>query len=535
MGISNFDIVQANQFIGPGIGSSGSSSEEQRDTGAVFYVYNGTALATGAVAGSNGNDGSKLAPFSTIDYAVGQCLANRGDTIYVLPGHAENITAAAGIDADIAGIEIVGIGSGTNRPTLTFTTVVTADIDVDAANITFKNFIFDATSLDNVTMPIDVNAAGCKFIDCEFLLADSGAQAAGMVTSGSDETKFINCIFRGSSDTGCNQAIEFTGTPNGCELIGCTIYGDFANAGVYGTGAMTNFIMVGNSIKNLQSGDHAVEFTGNVTGYADNNLFITDAFATAFDAGTMSLSPRNYWQSLTAGDAAGAVVFAPTDTANNFIGADNNNNAVATTNVVANADGSVLERLEEVQQQLSGTTGVATYPAAAAPANNVSLAEVIRSIYDRQLGDGTNAGTNSLLGKRVSRTTADVISNSAVPIYTVSGKVLVTLLNGEVTTIIGAGATNAKFQFNPTTGTTNDMCANLDIDADEAGALYSITGTAGDAMLRSESGAIRNMSSNGMILNEGQIEFVTNADRTGSIKFELFYIPLTDGATVVAA
>lgn len=49
------------------------------------------------------------------------------------------------------------------------------------------------------------------------------------------------------------------------------------------------------------------------------------------------------------------------------------------------------------------------------------------------------------------------------------------------------------------------------------------------------SGAIRNMSSNGMILNEGQIEFVTNADRTGSIKFELFYIPLTDGATVVAA
>lgn len=139
-------------------------------------------------------------------------------------------------------------------------------------------------------------------------------------------------------------------------------------------------------------------------------------------------------------------------------------------------------------------------------------------------------------GLWVPRATADVITGAAVAIYTVSGgRVIVTLLEGKVTTVIGAGATNAKFQFNPTVGTTNDMCANLDIDSDEAGALYAIDGTPATAMLRSESGAVRNMQNAGIILDNGDIEFVTSADRTGSISFELFYIPLDDGATVVAA
>lgn len=203
---------------------------------------------------------------------------------------------------------------------------------------------------------------------------------------------------------------------------------------------------------------------------------------------------------------------------------------------VINGTGTVLPTNTSLYGVLAGATGVPTFPAAAAPANDVSLAEVIRAIYDRQLGDGTNAATNGLLGKRIDRTTADVITSAAVPIFTVAGgRVLVTSITGKVTTIIGVGVTNAKFQFNPTTGTTNDICANLDIDTDEAGALYSISGVASDAMLRSESGAIRNMSSNGLILDVGDVEFITSADRTGSISFQLWYIPLDNGATVVAA
>lgn len=141
-----------------------------------------------------------------------------------------------------------------------------------------------------------------------------------------------------------------------------------------------------------------------------------------------------------------------------------------------------------------------------------------------------------LLGRKVTRATADCITGAAVALFTVSGgEVLVTLIKGQVTTIIGAGATNAKLQFNPTTGTTNDMCANLDIDSDEVGALYSIDGAPATAMLRSESGAVRNMQNAGVIVGLGDIEFITSADRTGSIQWELFYVPIDDGAYVTAA
>jgi hypothetical protein len=139
------------------------------------------------------------------------------------------------------------------------------------------------------------------------------------------------------------------------------------------------------------------------------------------------------------------------------------------------------------------------------------------------------------LGFRVARATADVITGAAVPIFRVSGGlVVVTALVGKVTTVIGAGATNAKFQFNPTTGTTNDICANLDIDADEAGSLYSVDGTPATAMLRSESGAVRLPQNTGIVLDVGDIEFITSADRTGSIAFWLTYVPLENNGAVVA-
>ena len=71
--------------------------------GEVFWVNNSGVLAKGGVGGSDGNDGSYLRPFSTIDYAVGRCTASRGDIIAVMPGHAESVAAASGITLDEIG------------------------------------------------------------------------------------------------------------------------------------------------------------------------------------------------------------------------------------------------------------------------------------------------------------------------------------------------------------------------------------------------------------------------------------------------
>ena len=148
---------------------------------------------------------------------------------------------------------------------------------------------------------------------------------------------------------------------------------------------------------------------------------------------------------------------------------------------------------------------------------------------------GAKAQQQIRLGRQVSRATADVQTGSAVAIFTISGgRILVTQIIGQVTTVLSAGTTpDAKFQSNPTTGTTNNMCATLQIDSDEVGTMYGITGTPADAMLDGQSGALRAQTTP-MIVAIGDIEFICDENITGSIKFDIWYIPIDEGASVVA-
>lgn len=129
--------------------------------GDVFFVHH---------SGSNaaGRGRSPDAPVATLDYAVGLCTASNHDHIVVMASHAESITAAAGIDLDVAGITVVGFGNGTAKPTFTFTTATTADADIDAANITLRNLRF-VSGIDDLAAMIDVNEGGITFEDCEFI------------------------------------------------------------------------------------------------------------------------------------------------------------------------------------------------------------------------------------------------------------------------------------------------------------------------------------------------------------------------------
>lgn len=126
--------------------------------GKVFWVSNASTLLTGQKGGSDGNKGTFDAPFGTVDYAIGQCTASRGDVIIVKPGHAETISNATTILADVAGVAIVGLGTGSLRPTFTFDTATTASIPVSAANVAFKNCIFTANFAD-IVAPFTLAAA----------------------------------------------------------------------------------------------------------------------------------------------------------------------------------------------------------------------------------------------------------------------------------------------------------------------------------------------------------------------------------------
>lgn len=135
----------------------------------ILNTYAGNIWWVDSGIGSDGNNGKSAAkPFATIDYAVGRCTASNGDIILVAPGHTESVIAAGGLDLDVAGITIVFLGNGSNRATIDFGTAVTADMDIDAANITLINPRFTA-SLDALTGPIDVNAANFTINDGEWV------------------------------------------------------------------------------------------------------------------------------------------------------------------------------------------------------------------------------------------------------------------------------------------------------------------------------------------------------------------------------
>src|SRR3990167_8661415 len=94
--ITKFAEVYADTYHNmPAGGAGGSGGDEFEPTsGKTFYVLNATTgLPEGGVTGSNiTSAGQLLTPLSTIDYAIGLCVAGRGDRIVVLPGHAETLT-----------------------------------------------------------------------------------------------------------------------------------------------------------------------------------------------------------------------------------------------------------------------------------------------------------------------------------------------------------------------------------------------------------------------------------------------------------
>jgi len=131
--------------------------------GNVFFVADDNR---GSGGGSNTNPGTRARPFATIDYAIGRCTANQGDMIMVMPGYAQDISAASGITFDVAGIRVVGMGEGNLRPKLTYQAAAST-IVISAADVVLENFIHIASYAD-VVNPIVTTAAGTVIINHSF-------------------------------------------------------------------------------------------------------------------------------------------------------------------------------------------------------------------------------------------------------------------------------------------------------------------------------------------------------------------------------
>lgn len=181
----------------------------QMHPGEVFHVNNSGVLSKGSISASDGNNGSFLAPFKTLAYALTQCTANRGDIIVLGAGHSEDSAGAAGIALNVAGVAIVGLGVEEMRPKLTFSATAST-ITITAANMSFSNIQFEA-AVAEVVMGLDISAVdGLSFDNCYFT---EGAAAGTYnfvkvidLATGCDNFSMSNCNFFGR-DTNNNAQI----------------------------------------------------------------------------------------------------------------------------------------------------------------------------------------------------------------------------------------------------------------------------------------------------------------------------------------
>lgn len=144
-----------------------------------------------------------------------------------------------------------------------------------------------------------------------------------------------------------------------------------------------------------------------------------------------------------------------------------------------------------------------------------------------------------LCGVKVLRATAALPQTATSQLFTITGgKVLVTSIVGEVTTVIQTQANNTKLTFDPDdAGATQDLCAVLDITADAVGTMYGITGTPATAMQDALNflPPSKSLVANGLLLKPGKILLDCAASNTGAVKWDLAYIPYDNGAAVAAA
>ena len=158
-------------------------------TGNIWYVD--------SASGSDGNAGKDPDfPYATIDTAVEAAVANNGDIIVLMPNHAQTISNATGFLLDKAGLTVLGLGSGRNRPTFTLS-AVGSRIAVTAADCAVKNCVFLAGAVA-VTTGVGIAASDFVLENCEFgtsSVANNFSSAVVDIVSGQSRVSILGNKF----------------------------------------------------------------------------------------------------------------------------------------------------------------------------------------------------------------------------------------------------------------------------------------------------------------------------------------------------
>lgn len=335
-------------------------NDETAGTGNIFFVNSVTGTD------SAGYGASPDAPFKTLAFAIGQATANNNDRIFVMQGHAETVVAAAGINLNVAGLRIVGMGLGNQKPTINFTTSTAAAMALAAANVSIENLRFTCGIASQVTM-LTVTAKQVRVLGCDFAEgAQTGLSFIAVTGNANDADRLTvqGCSFYNPTAGNMNHAIGLSEVNDAVRVDSNLIVGQFALSGLHNiTGkVLTNLSVTGNVIRNLTAGKQAMQLISACTGQAVGNRFIagdTTVHAASFGTALLGEDNRGNNGCLDAGEY---FVFAKTGLVSS---------AILQTGVVISGAASGRLMAEAVTVQ-TGATGLATGTNFQLTVNNVA-------------------------------------------------------------------------------------------------------------------------------------------------------------------
>lgn len=261
MATTNFDVLQAAAFIGPIINSNGN----------VFFVDSST--------GSDLRDGKSWSTaLATIETAIGKCTANKGDVILLAPGHNEGITTAANIDLDVAGISLIGLGTGSLKATIDFDAQA-ASVAVGANDVRIENIRF-RTSANAVTVGLDIEAGfdGTIVKNCEFGYAETASDEFAIAlrnNAGCDDTVIEECLFAAGAQAAVT-AISLTGASNNIVIRNNRFVGAHSTAMINGITTLSTNLLIHGNIMQQGATEPGIELITGTTGIISNNYIATN-------------------------------------------------------------------------------------------------------------------------------------------------------------------------------------------------------------------------------------------------------------------
>lgn len=534
--------------------------------GNVYFVNDNTSIPTGHVPGTDdpSHGGSQERPWASLNYAFSELQrlsrGNYGDVIVIGEGHTEVVTAAAGLDCDVAGVTVIFAGRGNARGSIAFSTATTADMDIDAADITFINARFIA-SIDALAGPIDVNSARFKLLG---RLGEMCEWADGTTINTTDcvvgDANADDCVIDGfkfidgdAAGTQKQSFIQFAAaTRPTLRNIYCT--GDFGtgiieNGTAWVDALLENLVLdnasvtptvclllqatstgwVRNSSFRVASGTPPVGYTTGSDMQFDN---VKSAGADASSASDNAIG--------TVSDAAATGAVTNTDTLFSYM-------KQLVTQVGTDADTDPL-----AEALYGAAAGISTFPTAAAPANAVSVVRVIRDIWDavRNGTGGAEPGTNKSIVDAIGFDGAAAVTSTAGMLRTSAGTMLVVtktltssaiLTTGVDVTGVSSGGLIFIEDFSLRTDATGLAAGtNFTLETDNAAgaavfASHAVASLGATVLIDKKTATLGKVTA----LESGKKVVAkctgTNCTGTGTIAVDLLCVRGADGAALAAA